>query len=83
MFLSISVSVFSDLYFISSLLIAVCTNLYPMIKFHLPQNITENTEYVDDEPMPSLHNNTFISEVPKILWDGLYMNEGIAFVIGK
>ena len=83
MFLSISVSVLSVLYFISSLLIAVFTNLYPFIAFDLSHNDTEKTENVDDRPISSLHNNTFISDVPKLLWDGLYINEGIAFIIGN
>ena len=66
------VTVLTVIYFLSSLLLAILTNVYPLL--YTVDIKTLNT---------SIRNHTILDEVPGNLWLGLYVNHGISFAVGK
>ena len=71
------VTVLTVTYLLSSLLLAILTNVYPLLNTldYLALDIKTSNA--------SIRNNTILDEVPRNLWLGLYVNHGISFAVGK
>ena len=86
MSLSKAVSVLTGLYLLSSLLLPILTNIYPVLllpKKLAPQIMTGLANNNSNNNINNNNNNTLLAALPEYLWTLLYVNQGISSVIGK